>query len=75
MDDLTALLGCACFNVRSAARAVTQFYDEELEDTGLRITQFAILAVIRGAGSIPMQQLGKLLNHLKTQVDRINANP
>src|SRR6516165_8800471 len=34
---------CNCFAVRSAARHVTQFYDQFLAPSGLRTTQFAIL--------------------------------
>ncbi len=62
MDDVLALLGCACFNVRTAARVVTQFYDRHLEPSGLRITQFAILAAVRTAGSVAMQDLAGYLN-------------
>ncbi|MEW6300271.1 MAG: hypothetical protein AB1671_21465 [Thermodesulfobacteriota bacterium] len=35
---------CACFNLRKAARAVTQLYEEVLRPTGLRVTQFALLS-------------------------------
>ncbi len=38
--------GCACFNVRQAARAITGLYDSVIEPVGLKITQFAILATI-----------------------------
>ncbi len=34
---------CVCGNLRKAARAVTQLYDEALRPTGLRVTQFGIL--------------------------------
>ena len=45
---------CACFSVRRAARAVTQLYDDMLRPSGLRATQFSLLAVIRlmGTGTI-----------------------
>ena len=45
---------CACFNVRKAARAVTQLYDDILRPSGLRITQFSLLTVIHltGTGNI-----------------------
>ena len=57
-DDSVAVLSpCACFNVRSAARAVTALYDRTLEPTGLKVHQFAILAVIRAGGSVSMQRL------------------
>ncbi len=48
---------CACFNVRSAARAITALYDETLEPSGLRMTQVAILAVIQAHGARTMQLL------------------
>lgn len=37
---------CACFNARSAARAITDLYDRVLAPCGLRITQFAILVAV-----------------------------
>jgi DNA-binding MarR family transcriptional regulator len=37
---------CACTRVRRAARAVTDVYDEALRDTGLKVTQFAMLRTI-----------------------------
>jgi DNA-binding MarR family transcriptional regulator len=45
---------CACFSLRRAARAVTQLYDDKLRPSGLRATQFSLLAVIRltGTGTI-----------------------
>ena len=35
---------CVSFNIRKAARAVTQLYDERLRSCGLRSTQLSILA-------------------------------
>ena len=37
---------CACFNVRRAARAVTRLFDEALQPSGLRSTQFVMLVSI-----------------------------
>jgi DNA-binding MarR family transcriptional regulator len=48
---------CACFNLRKATRAVTQYYDEALGPSGLRITQFSLLAVIRLLGTASITQL------------------
>ena len=46
-DDLVQVATqCACGNFRKATRAVTQFFDECLEPTGLRSTQFVILAAV-----------------------------
>jgi DNA-binding MarR family transcriptional regulator len=51
------LSACACFNVRTAARAITDLYDRTLEPSGLRINQFAILASIFTSGGPTMQEL------------------
>ena len=45
-----ALLGpddCNCLAARQAARHITQFYDQFLAPSGLRTTQFSILAKLR----------------------------
>jgi len=38
---------CNCLAVRQAARHITQFYDQFLAPSGLRATQFSILAKLR----------------------------
>lgn len=52
-----AVLRCTCFNLRKAARAVTQMYDEFLRPSGLRATQFSLLMLIRGMGPIRITDL------------------
>ena len=37
---------CACYNLRRAARAVTQVFDDYLEEAGLKATQLTILAIL-----------------------------
>ena len=59
--ELEALMGCVCFNTRNAARAVTRFYDDALASTGLKVTQLAILLVIRVNGAVTMQTLAATL--------------
>ena len=44
--SLDAVQQCACFNIRKAARAVTQRYDDHLRPSGLRATQFSLLTVL-----------------------------
>ena len=46
-ESVTAPEECTCLAVRQAARRVTQFYDQHLAPTGLRATQFSILAKLR----------------------------
>jgi len=56
----TASLGpddCNCLAVRQAARHVTQFYDQYLASSGLRTTQFSILAKLRRLGPMTINRL------------------
>jgi DNA-binding MarR family transcriptional regulator len=50
---------CACFNLRKAARAITQLYDENLRPTGLTGAQFTLLMAARGVGPVPISKLAK----------------
>lgn len=43
-DD--AGLACTCSAVRGAARRLTQYYDDALKNTGLKVTQYGLLANI-----------------------------
>jgi len=49
--------GCLCLAVRQAARHVTQFYDRLLAPTGLRTTQFSLLAKLRRRGPMSINAL------------------
>ena len=44
---------CACFNLRRAARAVTQVFDAHFDEVGLKATQFTVLAVLEHADEEP----------------------
>ena len=60
MDKLAeAAPACACFHVRKAARALTQLYDDVLRPSGLRVTQFSILAVTRRLGPVTVTRLAE----------------
>src|SRR5258708_20738115 len=50
---------CNCFAVRSAARHVTQFYDQFLAPSGLRTTQFSILARLKRLGPLTINALAR----------------
>ena len=41
LEDAAKL--CMCYNLRKTSRAITQFYDNMLEPSGLAITQFSLL--------------------------------
>jgi DNA-binding MarR family transcriptional regulator len=38
---------CICVNLRRAARAVSNLYDEALADSGIKITQFSLLRAVQ----------------------------
>ena len=48
---------CNCLAVRQAARHITQFYDQLLGPSGLRTTQFSILAKLRRLGPMTINAL------------------
>src|SRR5258705_4116896 len=48
---------CTCFAVRQAARHITQYYDQFLAASGLRTTQFSILAKLRRLGPMTINAL------------------
>ncbi len=56
-----AALPCLCTNVRRAARALTQLYDQALRPAGLRATQFTVLQALDLAGEVSQGELGRLL--------------
>jgi DNA-binding MarR family transcriptional regulator len=56
-DNLPKAEDCNCFAVRSAARHVSQFYDQFLVPIGLRTTQFSILAKLKRRGPLTINAL------------------
>jgi DNA-binding MarR family transcriptional regulator len=54
---------CHCAVLRKASRHVSQVYDSALASTGLKTTQFSLLAAIdRAAGTLPaMKELSEVL--------------
>src|SRR5438067_13188454 len=65
---------CACLHVRKAARAITQLYDEVLQPTGLRSTQFNLLVAVALAGEAPVTRLAEVLVMDRTTLTR-NLKP
>src|SRR5580704_14992247 len=56
-DALSGPEDCNCLAVRQAARHITQFYDQFLAASGLRTTQFSILAKLRRLGPMTINAL------------------
>ena len=50
---------CNCFAVRAAARHVSQSYDRFLAPTGLRTTQYSILARLKRKGPLTINALAE----------------
>ena len=63
-------LVCNCLALRQAARHVTQFYDQYLAPTGLRTTQFSILATLRWRGPMTINALAGALVMDRTTLGR-----
>ena len=65
---------CACLSLRKAARAVTQLYDQSLEPSGLRATQFTVLAAVSLWQPAPLGRLAEALVMDRTTLSR-NLRP
>jgi DNA-binding MarR family transcriptional regulator len=61
---------CFCLHGRRTSRLLTQYYDDALRVSGLRITQFLLLAAIREAGPVAHQALADLLGMDRTTLTR-----
>lgn len=61
---------CNCLALRQAARHVTQFYDQRLAPTGLRTTQFSMLAKLRRLGPMTINALARDLVMDRTTLGR-----
>ena len=69
-QDFARLAQCNCLALRQAARHVTQFYDQYLASTGLRTTQFSILAKLQGLGPMTINALARELVMDRTTLGR-----
>lgn len=53
---------CVCFNLRKAARVVTQLYDEVMRPTGYRGTQITLLGVVSKFQPITVKRLAAFID-------------
>jgi DNA-binding MarR family transcriptional regulator len=65
---------CNCLALRQAARHVTQFYDQYLMPTGVRTTQFSILAKLERLGPMTINALAEQMMMDRTTLGR-NIQP
>jgi DNA-binding MarR family transcriptional regulator len=61
---------CKCLAVRQAARHITQLYDQCLAPSGLRTTQFSILAKLKRLGPMTINALAADLVMDRTTLGR-----
>jgi DNA-binding MarR family transcriptional regulator len=62
---------CNCFTVKKAARQISRFYDAHLQPTGLRITQFLILAALNEQKSAAVNGLAERLDIERTAMGKM----
>jgi DNA-binding MarR family transcriptional regulator len=70
MPTSSPLAECSCLALRQAARHVTQFYDQCLAPTGLRTTQYSILARLKRHGPMTINTLAAQLVMDRTTLGR-----
>jgi DNA-binding MarR family transcriptional regulator len=68
------MAACTCANLRKAARVVTQAYETALQPTGLKATQFTLLATLAKRGDAPLTRLADSLVMDRTTLTR-NLKP
>src|SRR6266545_4299667 len=69
-QDPRGLSRCVCNTLRMVTRAVTQLYDDALRPSGLRVTQFSILATIARRDEANLKQLEDALAIDQTTLTR-----
>jgi DNA-binding MarR family transcriptional regulator len=72
MDSVQSedFVGCLAGNLRAASRLATRRYDAELRETGLRITQVAILAQVRRHDALSISELAAALSSERSVIAR-----
>ena len=73
-NEPTGAGGCTCFKLRRLTRRVTAVYDRALSASGMRVTQYSVLAHLRGLPGVPMSQLAETLDMDRTTLTR-NLKP
>ena len=61
---------CVCFNLRKAARVITQLYDEAMRPTGFRATQLTILVTVMRMEPVSVTDLAEATLTDRTTISR-----
>ena len=68
--DFLCCIDCVGFNLRKANRAVSQLYDEMLRPTGIRVTQYSLLVVLKIIGPVLVTDLAEKIVMDRTTLSR-----
>ncbi|HEY7608051.1 MAG TPA: MarR family winged helix-turn-helix transcriptional regulator [Alphaproteobacteria bacterium] len=74
MSEPIAPTYCTCLALRRATRRVTQIYDAHMKPLGLRITQFAVLGQLAGAGAPAAMSITALARRLGLDRSTLGRN-
>jgi DNA-binding MarR family transcriptional regulator len=69
-SDFAPCRDCVCSRLRQASRTVTQHYETAMRGSGLRITQFTLLATLIQTGPLPIGTLAARLGLERTTLTR-----
>jgi DNA-binding MarR family transcriptional regulator len=69
-SEFLACQTCACSALRRASRAVTQHFERSFRGTGLRATQFSLLATLAQTGPTPLSALAAKIGVERTTLSR-----
>ena len=72
--DTMDVADCTCANLRKATRVVTQAFDAALQPTGLKATQFTLLATLSRLGDAPLTRVADAMVMDRTTLTR-NLGP
>ena len=72
--NLSDPANCLCFNLRKAARALTQTYDAALKPAGITAPQFTLLTALEKQGPVSLSDLAAALGMDRTTLTR-NLKP
>jgi DNA-binding MarR family transcriptional regulator len=72
--DMTSVENCTCFNIRRISRVITQFFDTEVRQHGIRPTQTPILGALQTKNGWGMAELSEWLGMERTTLVR-NLRP
>jgi DNA-binding MarR family transcriptional regulator len=72
--DLASVENCTCFNLRRVTRVITQCFDAELRQYGIRVTQTPILSALEAKNGWSMTELSDWLGMDRTTLVR-NLRP